>query len=154
MAGMSVKLLEGDRALITGAAGGIGRGIAKALMAEGARVLGSDIVPPPAEDGIEFLAGDLSRREGWRTLLNSAVQRLGTISLFVHAASPRRREADTALSVSEETWEAMTAKPARRPGRTAYHFICYSVKRSVAMRMSGQMSVNEHPGIRLCETIE
>jgi NAD(P)-dependent dehydrogenase (short-subunit alcohol dehydrogenase family) len=41
-------------------------------------------------------------------LLNSAVNRLGTISLFVHAASPRRREADTPLSVSEETWEAMT----------------------------------------------
>jgi NAD(P)-dependent dehydrogenase (short-subunit alcohol dehydrogenase family) len=108
MARMSMKLLEGERALITGAAGGIGRGIAKALLAEGARVLGSDIVPPPAEDGIDFLAADLSKREGWRTLLNSAVQRLGTISLFVHAASPRRREADTPLSVSEETWEAMT----------------------------------------------
>jgi NAD(P)-dependent dehydrogenase (short-subunit alcohol dehydrogenase family) len=107
MAGMSMKLLEGERALITGAAGGIGRGIAKALLAEGARVLGSDIVAPPAEDGIDFLAADLSKREGWRTLLNSAVNRLGTISLFVHAASPRRREADTPLSVSEETWEAM-----------------------------------------------
>jgi NAD(P)-dependent dehydrogenase (short-subunit alcohol dehydrogenase family) len=108
MAGMSMKLLEGERALITGAAGGIGRGIAKALLAEGAKVLGSDIVPPPAEDGIDFLAADLSRRDGWRALLNSAVQHLGTISLFVHAASPRRREADTPLSVSEEAWEAMT----------------------------------------------
>ena len=108
MAGMSMKLLEGERALITGAAGGIGRGIAKALLAEGATVLGSDIVPPPAEDGIDFLAADLSRRDGWRALLDSAVQRLGTISLFVHAASPRRREVDTPLSVSEETWDSMT----------------------------------------------
>jgi len=48
MAAMSMKLLEGERALVTGCAGGIGRGIAKALLADGAQVLGSDIVAPPA----------------------------------------------------------------------------------------------------------
>ena len=60
---MSTKLLEGERALITGCAGGIGRGIAKALQAEGAIVLGSDINSPPAEDGIDFLAADLGKRD-------------------------------------------------------------------------------------------
>ena len=35
-------LLQSDTALVTGAAGGIGRGIAEALAREGARVLGSD----------------------------------------------------------------------------------------------------------------
>ena len=39
---MDTKLLEGERALVTGCAGGIGRGIARALKAEGATVLGSD----------------------------------------------------------------------------------------------------------------
>ena len=101
MPGMSMKLLEGERALITGCAGGIGRGIAKALKAEGAIVLGSDIAAPPAEDGIDFLGADLSKRDGWKSLLDSAVKKLGTISLFVHAASPRRLEA-------EETWDLMT----------------------------------------------
>src|SRR5262249_54034260 len=95
-------------ALVTGCAGGIGRGIARALKAEGATVLGSDITAPPAEDGIDFLAADLAKREGWRGLLDGALQRLGTISLFVHAASPRRLETDTPLSVTEETWDAMT----------------------------------------------
>jgi len=108
MAGMSTKLLEGERALVTGCAGGIGRGIAKAMKAEGAIVLGSDINAPPAEDGIDFLAGDLSKKDGWRSLLDGAVKKLGSISLFVHAASPRRREDDTPLRVSEETWDAMT----------------------------------------------
>jgi NAD(P)-dependent dehydrogenase (short-subunit alcohol dehydrogenase family) len=108
MAGMSMKLLEGERALVTGCAGGIGRGIAKALMAEGAIVLGSDIVAPPAEDGIDFLPSDLGKPDGWKTLLDAAIGKLGTISLFVHAASPRRLEADTPLSVTEETWDAMT----------------------------------------------
>lgn len=107
MPGMSTKLLEGERALVTGCAGGIGRGIAKALAAEGATVLGSDIKAPPAEDETAFLAADLSRRDGWKKLLDGAQERLGTISLFVHAASPRRLEADTPLSVSEETWDAM-----------------------------------------------
>jgi len=105
---MSMKLLEGERALITGCAGGIGRGIAKALQAEGALVLGSDIAAPPAEDGIDFLQADLARKDGWKLLLDAAVKKLGTISLFVHAASPRRIEVDTPLSVSEETWDAMT----------------------------------------------
>ena len=105
---MSTRLLEGERALVTGCAGGIGRGIAKALLTEGATVLGSDIVAPPAEDGIDFLVGDLGERDGWKQLLDGAGARLGTISLFVHAASPRRLEADTPLSVSEETWDAMT----------------------------------------------
>jgi NAD(P)-dependent dehydrogenase (short-subunit alcohol dehydrogenase family) len=104
---MSTKLLEGERALVTGCAGGIGRGIAKALMAEGATVLGSDIVAPPTEDGIDFLDADLSKRSGWRELLAGAEKRLGRISLFVHAASPRRRETDTPLTVTEETWDGM-----------------------------------------------
>ena len=105
---MTMKLLEGERALITGCAGGIGRGIAKALLAEGATVLGSDIIAPPAGDGIDFLAADLSKRDGWKNLLDGATRKLGTISLFVHAASPRRLEVDTPLSVSEETWDQMT----------------------------------------------
>ena len=108
MTGMSTKLLEGERALVTGCAGGIGRGIAKALTAEGATVLGTDINAPHAEDGIDFLAGDLSKKDGWRDLLDGAVRKLGAISLFVHAASPRRLEGDTPLTVSEETWDAMT----------------------------------------------
>lgn len=105
---MTTKLLEGERALITGCSGGIGRGIAKALKAEGATVLGSDINAPPAEDGIDFLPSDLSKRDGWKKLLDGAVVRLGAISLFVHSASPRRLEVDTPLSVSEETWDTMT----------------------------------------------
>jgi NAD(P)-dependent dehydrogenase (short-subunit alcohol dehydrogenase family) len=112
MAGMNSKLLtqllDGERALITGCSGGIGRGIARALKAEGAIVLGSDIAAPPSEDGIDFLPADLAQPDGWKYLLDGALARLGSIDLFVHAASPRRREADTPLSVTEETWDSMT----------------------------------------------
>src|ERR1043165_3604212 len=76
---MSTRLLEGERSLVTGCAGGIGRGIAKALLAEGAAVLGSDIAAPPPEDGIDFLAADLGKRDGWKILLEGAIKKLGTI---------------------------------------------------------------------------
>lgn len=108
MPAMTMKLLEGERALITGCGGGIGRGIAKALKDEGAIVLGSDINAPPADDGIDFLAADLGQRDGYRKLLDGAIAKLGKITLFVHAASPRRLEVDTPLTVTEETWDAMT----------------------------------------------
>lgn len=108
MPAMTMKLLEGERALITGCGGGIGRGIAKALKDEGAIVLGSDINAPPADDGIDFLAADLGQRDGYRKLLDGAIGKLGKITLFVHAASPRRLEVDTPLTVTEETWDAMT----------------------------------------------
>lgn len=104
---MAADLLAGETALVTGAAGGIGRGIAKALVADGARVLGSDITATPAEDGVEFVAADLSKRDGWRGLFDEAVKRLGSVSLFVHAASPRRREVDHAMAVPEDVWDSM-----------------------------------------------
>jgi len=93
-------LLEGDSALVTGAANGIGRGIAEALRAEGARVLGADL------KGAD-LDVDLSKPGAAKRLAAEAIARLGKVSIFVHSASPRRHEEDTVLEVSEETWRAM-----------------------------------------------
>ena len=95
-----MKLLDGDRALVTGTARGIGRGIAAALKAEGAQVLGADI-----EDA--DLRCDLSSAEGARRLADEAIRRLGSVSLFVHCASPRRQESQTILEVTESEWREM-----------------------------------------------
>ena len=76
MPAMSTKLLDGERALVTGC-GGIDLGIARALKDEGAVVLVSNIVAPPAGDGIDFLAANLGKKDGWRTLLDAAVGKLG-----------------------------------------------------------------------------
>jgi len=90
------KLLEGDSALVTGAGGGIGRGIAAALAEEGARVFGADL--PEA---------DLSQPGEAARLAREAIKRLGRVSIFVHAASPRRQEAEKALAASEAQWREM-----------------------------------------------
>jgi NAD(P)-dependent dehydrogenase (short-subunit alcohol dehydrogenase family) len=93
-----MKLLEGDRALVTGAARGIGRGIADALEAEGATVFRADVGE-----------ADLSRPGAAAGLAQEAIRRLQTVSIFVHCASPRRQEAQTVLQVTEPQWREMLA---------------------------------------------
>jgi NAD(P)-dependent dehydrogenase (short-subunit alcohol dehydrogenase family) len=92
-----VKLLEGDTALVTGAGNGIGKGMADALEAEGARVMRADV---------EF---DLTKKENAEKLAAEAIQRLGKVSIFVHCASPRRQESQTVLGATFEQWREMLA---------------------------------------------
>jgi 3-oxoacyl-[acyl-carrier protein] reductase len=105
-------LLDGDTALITGAASGIGRGIAQALAREGVRLVLSDIAAEAGQalarelDAV-FIAADLSDPAAAGPLFAAAEKALGSISIFVHSAAPKRRESETALAVSEAQWDAM-----------------------------------------------
>jgi len=92
-----VRLLEGDTALVTGAGNGIGKGMADALEAEGARVMRADV---------EF---DLTKKENAEKLAEEAIRRLGKVSIFVHCASPRRQESQTVLGATFEQWREMLA---------------------------------------------
>jgi NAD(P)-dependent dehydrogenase (short-subunit alcohol dehydrogenase family) len=90
------RLLDGDSALVTGAARGIGRGIADALEAEGARVFRADVEQ-----------ADLSNPRDAEKLADEAIRKLGSVSIFVHAASPRRQETQTALGATYVEWREM-----------------------------------------------
>ena len=89
-------LLEGDRALVTGAGRGIGRAMADALEQEGASVLRADVAD-----------ADLSTPEGAARLAEDAIRRLGRVSLFVHCASPQRQESQNMMAVSFAQWREM-----------------------------------------------
>jgi 3-oxoacyl-[acyl-carrier protein] reductase len=114
---MTQPLFENQTALVTGAGHGIGRALALSLAREGARVLLAEIDPARGEEALaalraagaaaELVQSDLSRRGAAERLVGEAVRRLGRVDMLVHSASPLRHEADTLMTVSDATWDAM-----------------------------------------------
>jgi 3-oxoacyl-[acyl-carrier protein] reductase len=107
-----------EAALVTGAANGIGRAIALALVGEGVKTVFADVseervaaatkAASQRELAVPFV-GDLAEPEVRNSLLAHAQAKIGRITHFVHSASPPRREADHILAVSEDTWRQMHA---------------------------------------------
>jgi NAD(P)-dependent dehydrogenase (short-subunit alcohol dehydrogenase family) len=142
---MQTKLLAQDTAFVTGAASGIGRGIATAIAREGARVVLCDIDVPRGEAfaaalreegcNTRFVAADLATAQGTEALLNRGLDSFDAPSIFVHAASPPRREADNILDVSAATWDSMLSVNLRAGFLLAREL----GKRMMARKLRGRM---------------
>ena len=83
--------LNGKRAVVTGAAQGIGRGIAAAFVAEGAEVLLVDIdaaqlAATAQELGQEGLFADVSRKAEIERIFTRVAERWGTLDILVNNA--------------------------------------------------------------------
>jgi 3-oxoacyl-[acyl-carrier protein] reductase len=93
--------LGGKVAVITGAARGIGRGIAERLAAEGMRVVAADIdedALSEVEDSLGAIGpaihtyrGDLSRSEDIAEMFGEAVDAFGTVDLLINDAADLKR---------------------------------------------------------------
>jgi 2-keto-3-deoxy-L-fuconate dehydrogenase len=89
--------LSGRKALVTGAAGGLGRAVVAALRTEGARVAGAD----RSLDGVDLdapLPGDLTDAAYADTLPQAAANTLGGLDILVNNAGIIRRGAVTESS--------------------------------------------------------
>jgi NAD(P)-dependent dehydrogenase (short-subunit alcohol dehydrogenase family) len=105
--------IRGSSALVTGAGRGIGRSIAKALAAEGARVTAvarteSDLVSlvreiEAAGGRAAFLAGDLRERAACDAAVARAVEAHGGLQILVNNAGIGGRA--PVAEMKDETWE-------------------------------------------------
>jgi 3-oxoacyl-[acyl-carrier protein] reductase len=78
--------LHGKAALVTGATGGIGAGIAARLAAQGARVLAHYRTRPPEDPEVLAAQADLREPAEVDRLLRTAVDRLGGLDIVVNNA--------------------------------------------------------------------
>ena len=114
---MSSHDFSKDIAFVTGATSGIGRAVALQLGKAGARTvltgigeeIGREIVGEIEAEGgaAAFVTGILDDSSGWKPLYEAAAAAFGPISIFVHCASPQRKENQTVLRVTEAEWDAM-----------------------------------------------
>ena len=118
--------LEGQVALITGAAGGMGRAVAAAFRAAGATVVATDLADAADFDpGIEYLRYDVTSRADTDRVVDEVLARHRRIDILVLCAGIIAR---TPLSdSSDEEWDAMFAVNVRgvvNPARRLFPLMC------------------------------
>ena len=110
--------LEGRAAVVTGAAGGIGRAIAARLVDEGMRVLAVDLRPDEDGPGEPF-AADLTTREGNRAAVDAALERFGRLDALVPNAG--FQHVAPVAEFPEDRWDALLALLLTSPFLLARH---------------------------------
>lgn len=103
----TIKKLEGKVAIITGAARGQGADEARRFVAEGARVVLTDLLPSGADLAAElgsaaiFIQHDVANEAQWRSVVDTALEKFGRIDILVNNAgifTPAMLEDTTAES--------------------------------------------------------
>ena len=91
---------------MTGAASGIGRAVAAALVESGAQVLAVDLEPDPDGPGEPF-AADLTTRDGNRGAIEAALERFGRLDTVVPNAG--FQHVAPVEEFPEDRWDAIVA---------------------------------------------
>lgn len=152
--------------VVTGAGGGIGRAIVARLVAEGARVVASDVPGDELaslgrEFGVHVVAADLSTGDGVEALVAAAQAQLGEIDAFVgNAGTDAGRGLDTPDEVWGLSWSVNVMQHVRAmrllaPGWVARGRGRYVVTASAAglltMLEAAPYSVTKHGAVAIAE---
>jgi len=138
--------LSGRVALVVGAAGGLGRAVARGLAEAGADLALADLAREPLEalaadlragSGAQALTGalDVTRRDQVEALVEQVVGALGRIDVLVNAAGITRRA--PAEEFPEELWDRILAVNLKGTFLT-----CQAVGRHMIARGAGGSIVN------------
>jgi 3-hydroxybutyrate dehydrogenase len=105
-------MLKGKRAVVTGSTSGIGLGIARALAAQGAKVLLNGFGDTVAIEALRkefpaYSAADVSRPDQVRALIGEATAKLGGIDILVNNAGIQHTAPIEAFPA--ERWDAILA---------------------------------------------
>jgi len=103
--------LAGKAAIITGGVGGIGQGLTRRFLAEGADVLvvdldqeqGDALVAELGGEHLAFLAADISRPEAAAEIVAAAVERFGRLDVLVNNAHASRQA--PIMQTTQEMWD-------------------------------------------------
>jgi NAD(P)-dependent dehydrogenase (short-subunit alcohol dehydrogenase family) len=99
------RVLQGKRALVTGAARGIGRATVERLLAEGAGVAAVDVDGEPVAGALELRA-DVSDEDALAAAFGRAVAELGGLDVVVaNAATQLVGEDDRADRLERDVWQ-------------------------------------------------
>jgi NAD(P)-dependent dehydrogenase (short-subunit alcohol dehydrogenase family) len=106
--------LEGKVAVITGAAGGIGRASALRFAAEGAHVVAADVAGDAAEEVAEQVGGlglqvDVTDAEQVRTMYERAIERFGGLDVCLNNAGISPPDDDSILTTEADAWARVQA---------------------------------------------
>lgn len=102
--------LAGKVAIVTGGAGGIGRGITRAFVKEGAKVLVVDIndesgraLQTELGSAVKYFGADISKPESAPQICTAAVEAFGSVSVLVNNAHASRQA--PLLATSQEMFD-------------------------------------------------
>lgn len=131
--------LDGRGVIVTGATGGIGREVARAFAAAGARVMAVDLSASAGEKlvaeldgtGHVFRAADLADLRTHGQLIETAQQAFGGLYALVHLAAILRRQARLS-DVTEQDWDAQMNTNLR-----ATFFLCRAAAEAMASQGHG-----------------
>lgn len=99
--------------LVTGAAGGIGKAITAACLAEGARVVATDLHPAqavPGDERIVWAQHDVRSESEWGRAINSAQEKFGRLDCVINNAGLSTLDGpQDPENISLEHWRAVQA---------------------------------------------